>query len=87
MVTYMECSSKYASNSTLDVTIVSKLGGLDIMFGMQTDALIANSRYFGIGRYCGYLGHLESDRKKKRIWNPIKQLILTVCIMSKTLKN
>ena len=44
----------------LDITLVSKLGGLDIVFGMQTDALIASSSYFGIARsrYCGYLGHL-----------------------------
>ena len=52
----------------LDITIVSKLGGLDIVFRMQTDALIANSRYFGIGRYCGYLGHLESDGKNTNIF-------------------
>ena len=70
MVTYMEFSRKYASNSMLDITLVSKLGGLDIVFGMQTDALIASSSYFGIARsrYCGYLGHLESDRKNTNVF-------------------
>ena len=71
MVTYMECSRKYASNSMHAITLVSKLGGLDIVFGMQTDALlIASSSYFGIARsrYCGYLGHLESDRKNTNIF-------------------
>ena len=60
-LTYMECSRKYASNSMLDIRIGSKLGGLDIVFRMQTDALIANSHYFGMARNCGYLGHLTSD--------------------------
>ena len=54
----MECSEKYASSSVEHKNVVSKLGVLDIVFGMQTDALIGILEH---AVYRGYLGHLTSD--------------------------
>ena len=58
MVTFMECSEKYASSSVEHKNVVSKLGVLDIVFGMQTDALIGILEH---AVYRGYLGYLTSD--------------------------
>ena len=74
MVTFMECSRKYASNSMLDITIVSKLGVLDIVFWLATYALISNSRYFGTCRNRGYLGHMTSNWDNGYIYGMLSKI-------------